>query len=40
MELVIGQFGLAYDDLDERERAGLWRRVLDGHEAWDAAGRG
>ena len=38
-ELVLGHFGLAYDDLEATEREALWRRVLDGHAAWDAAGR-
>ena len=38
-ELVLGHFGLAYGDLEETEREALWRRVLDGHAAWDAAGR-
>ena len=38
-ELVLGHFGLAYEDLDSRERASLWRRVAAAHEAWDADGR-
>ena len=38
-ELVVGRFGLAYDDLGEAERTTLWQRVRDGHEAWEAAGR-
>ncbi len=38
-ELVLGRFGLAYGDLDPAERSLLWRRVRDGHDAWDQAGR-
>lgn len=35
-ELVLDHFGLAYRDLTRDERAALWRRVRDQHEAWRA----
>lgn len=37
-ELVIDRFGLAYGDLPAAERARVWRRVRDIHEARAAAG--
>ena len=35
-ELVLDHFGVAYGDLARDERAALWRRVRDQHEAWKA----
>lgn len=32
-------FGIGLDDVPAGERAALWRRVRDAHDAWDAAGR-
>lgn len=38
-ELVLDHFGLSYADLSNDERSALWRRVLQEHEAWQAAAR-
>jgi arylamine N-acetyltransferase len=37
-DLVLDHFGLAYRDLSAEERASLWRKVRQEHDAW-AAGR-
>jgi N-hydroxyarylamine O-acetyltransferase len=38
-ELVIDHFGLAYGDVPSEERAEMWGRIRESHEAWVAAGR-
>lgn len=38
-DLVLGRFGLAYEDLGESEREALWATVRRAHDEWDAAGR-
>ena len=35
-DLVLDHFGVDYGDLARDERAALWRRVRDQHEAWKA----
>jgi N-hydroxyarylamine O-acetyltransferase len=38
-ELVIDHVGLAYGDVPREERAEVWARIRESHEAWVDAGR-
>lgn len=37
--LIADEFGLNIDDIDGRERQGLWHRIRHEHDEWVAAGR-